>query len=277
MCLARQRQARKALGNNVLESVSTGRLAYQPPRRPKCAVRKQIAGRCAVGQLESLARPKKVHRVVADHVAATNGQDTDFLALSRARAPFATVDELMRVPAAGRSLGEPQRRTAWGVSLLVVMRLDNLDVERRERPRGLCHELRQHMNSDAHVGLPQDRDLFGRGIQVLQRLRRKPRGATDERKALCLRQCSDVTCGLGARKFDDDLRRRARDGACLGIDGNAELGDAGEFTSVAPHFVTPHGSDDAQAILGRQTHERAAHAARGPHDAKGGHSHARAS
>ena len=102
-------------------------------------------------------------RMLADHIAAAQGGKTDVAALARpgdalAREDFLSV-EINPAPAR-RRLTQAQRRARWGVDLVLVMHLDDLDIVIIAEDTGdLGRQSEGQGDADAHVGGVDDRRL----------------------------------------------------------------------------------------------------------------------
>src|SRR5207253_7956194 len=76
---------------DVLHVVEAGIAVAQPLGGAHGAAGEGLARRGAVGQLQPLAEPAKIRRVLADDVAAAHRQDADLVAAADAHLAFAPV------------------------------------------------------------------------------------------------------------------------------------------------------------------------------------------
>src|SRR5690606_22542447 len=140
---ARRRRGRPVArsSQDVPHAVEAGRPADDPARGAQRPAGKGAPAGGAVGELQPLALAAEVDRVLADHVAAPQGQHPDLARRAwadQALASEAAVLAQIAPEGGGHGFGEPERRPRGRVLLVAVMRLEDLHVEAlAQRPRRL--------------------------------------------------------------------------------------------------------------------------------------------
>ena len=169
-----------------------------------------------MAEYDALARSRKNHVMFSHHIATANGGKANIAALPRTgdavAAPVGNLIERNTAPGGGR-LAQHESGTRGGVDLLVVMRLDDLDIEIFIQSFGdLAGELHEQVHSEAHVAGTDDGGVAGSSVEPFEVLRRKS-GGTDhvDCAGLCGTVVSDRVAG-----GRDCQGRPARGQNCLG-------------------------------------------------------------
>ena len=181
-----------------------------------------------MGELQPLALAEEVDRVLADHVAAPQGQHPNLARRAwadQALASEAAVLAQIAPEGGGHGFGEPERRPRGRVLLVAVMRLEDLHVEAlAQRPRRLLDEAEEELDPHRHVGRVQDRNPLRRLAEQSESRLVETGGSADEWDAALGANPRRDGAALGRGKVDYHVCAAVERAAEVGLHGDSEPG-----------------------------------------------------
>ena len=180
-------------------------------RRAQAAVRIRLAAAGAVRDLDAFSGAGEQDRVVADDVAAADRRKADRPRPALAGVTFARVDREFRQrppERAGDDLAHLQRGARWGIDLVAMVCLDDLDVVALiEHACRHFHQLEGRVDADAHVRREHDGDALGRSMNRALAGLVEPRRADHHPHAGRDAGIQVLQCRLRASEIDEHISR----------------------------------------------------------------------
>ncbi|MPN13441.1 hypothetical protein SDC9_160762 [bioreactor metagenome] len=160
-----RKQARGALvfAEHIFHVVEAALPAGKETRGAQRTLRKRLRTERAMRNLDNLVVSDELHLMFADHRAAANGVDTNFVVRTALVFFMPSVDELLILRRdGGDSVGKHQRGSAGTIHLLTVMRFNDLHVETGAEGRGgELDKLHLKIDAERHIARLKHRDAFG--------------------------------------------------------------------------------------------------------------------